>query len=101
MSVPKVMEKRYNEVAELIKKFSDEYLSDEYLEVCLHALEKLCRKRPSPVANGNANIWAAGIVYAVGQVNFIFDKSQKIHLSSTQLTEPFGVKKKYRLEQSS
>lgn len=67
------------------------YLDEEYKELCLHALEKLCRKRPSPLTTGRATTWAAGIVYAIGSANFIFDKSQPIHYTDKELAEPFGV----------
>ena len=79
MNVPKEMMPIYKEIAALLTTYCDEYLSKEYEALCLHALEKLCRKRPSPLKSGRTNTWAAGIVYAVGSNNFIFDKSQPIH----------------------
>ncbi|MDZ8257440.1 DUF6398 domain-containing protein [Nostoc sp. ChiQUE01b] len=35
-----------------------------------------CRKRPSPLATGQAKSWACGIVHALGMVNFLYDSSQ-------------------------
>lgn len=40
---------------------------------------------------GDARIWAAGAIYAVGQVNFLFDRSQTPHVTAKQLTEALGV----------
>lgn len=91
MNVPKEMQKTYEEISKLLIDYSSEYLSKEYEELCLHALEKLCRKRPSPLKSGRSNTWAAGIVYAIGSNNFIFDKSQPIHMTSKELSAPFGV----------
>ena len=54
-------------------------------------MEKLCRKRQSPLLSGRAHTWAAGIVYAIGSNNFIFDKTQKLHLTASELVAPFGV----------
>ena len=54
-------------------------------------MEKLCRKRPSPLLKGRRNTWAAGIVYAIGSNNFIFDKSMPIHRTAEELSRPFGV----------
>ena len=33
------------------------------------------------------------IVYAVGQVNFLFDKSQKVHITADEVSAAFGVAK--------
>ena len=94
MSVPKAMQEKYDEIAALIEPFCKEKLNEEYQTVCLYALEKLCRKRPSPLNAGRVNTWAAGIVYAVGQVNFNFDKSLPVHVDrAEELSEPFGISK--------
>jgi len=91
MAIPKNMQEKYNEIASMIVKFSDEKLDDDYKEICLRLLEKLCRKRPSPLLGGRAHTWAAGIVYAIGSANFIFDKTQKIHLTSNEIASGFGI----------
>ena len=93
MAVPKAMQDKYDEIAGLLIPYCDEYLSEEYKKLCLHALEKLCRKRPSPLLSGKARTWAAGIVYAVASNNFIFDRSQPIHYTAEKLAEPFGIAK--------
>lgn len=93
MSVPKTMQTKYDELSAIIEPYCDEYLNDEYKTLCLHALEKLCRKRPSPLTSGRARTWAAGIIYAVAQNNFIFDKNQPIHMTAEELVEPLGVAK--------
>ncbi|MDR0856275.1 MAG: DUF6398 domain-containing protein [Clostridiales bacterium] len=89
--VPRAMVEKYNEIADIIKKFSGERLNGEYEALCLAALAKLCRKRPSPLLRGRARAWACGIVYAIGQCNFIFDKSMPIHMTALELAGWFGV----------
>jgi hypothetical protein len=91
MAVPKTMQFKYDEIAPFIIDFCDTKLNQEFKELCLRLLEKLCRKRPSPVASGKARTWAAGIVYAICQNNFIFDKSQEISMTASELAEPFGI----------
>ena len=95
MSVPKNMQDKYDEIAALIAPFCDEYLNDEYKALCLHALEKLCRKRPSPLLSGRARTRAGGILYAVGQANFLFDKSQTPHMKASELAERIGRREQY------
>ncbi len=93
VNVPKVMAARYNQIAEIISDFCDEKLNEEYKSINLRALAKLCRKRPSPLVRGNAWTWAAGIVYAIGSNNFIFDRSQPINMTATEIAEWFGLAK--------
>jgi hypothetical protein len=46
--------------------------------------------RPSPLERGRADVWAAAIVYALGNVNFLFDKSQVPNLRADELADLFG-----------
>jgi hypothetical protein len=68
-------------------------LGYEYADLCRAVVGKLGRKRPSPLNRGDLRIWAAGVVYAVGQLNFLFDPSQSPHATADQLSEWLGVKK--------
>ena len=93
MSVPKSMQLLYDQIASLVTDFCRQYLSDDYEVLCLRLLEKLCRKRPSPLLSGRVNTWAAGIVYAIASNNYIFDRSQPIHMTADELSAPFGISK--------
>ncbi len=54
-------------------------------------LEKLSRKRSVPFNSGQINSWAAGIIYAIGQVNFLFDKLDRSHGESQTICNFFQV----------
>jgi len=45
------------------------------------------------LTRGDTRIWAAGAIYAVGQVNFLFDRSQKPHMTADELAACLGVVK--------
>src|ERR1039457_5631007 len=60
--VSKEMQPRFEEITQFTDAFSDAYLNAEWKTVCRQLTAVLCRKRPSPVASGNAGIWAAGVV---------------------------------------
>jgi len=66
-------------------------LNDEYAQICRELAATLCRKRPSPLIRGKANTWACGVIHALGMVNFLFDSTQKTHVSSSQIWEYFGL----------
>jgi hypothetical protein len=92
-SVPKAMRPRYDEIATLIDNFCGQHLNEEYAQVCRSMTAKLARKRPSPLVSGRAETWAAGIIHAIGQVNFLFDKTQTPHVKSPLIAESFGIAK--------
>jgi len=70
-----------------------DHLDTEYADLCRRLVGKLARKRPSPLARGDHRIWAAGVVYAIGQVNFLFDRAQTPHATADELSELLHVKK--------
>jgi hypothetical protein len=51
----------------------------------------LCRKRPSPFALGQPRTWACGIIYALGQLNFLSDKATQPYMAMTDVCAAFGV----------
>lgn len=91
MAIPQAMQEKYDRIAPLIAQFCDAHLNDEYKALCLKLLEKLCRKRPSPLLAAKEETWAAGIVYAIGANNYIFSKDNPLRLSAAQLAAPFGL----------
>ncbi len=92
--VPKKIKSRFDEIVALTDSFCKEHLDEEYARLARQATAALCRKRPSPLERGSVDVWACGIVYALGTVNFLFDKSQDPYMSAGELCEGFGVKKR-------
>ncbi len=91
--VPKNMQDVFDTIVALTDNFSHQHLNDEYAQLARYATAALCRKRPSPLVSGYANTWACGIIYALGYVNFLFDKSQTPHTNATELCESFVISK--------
>jgi hypothetical protein len=91
--VPKPMEATFNAIVALTDAFCRAHLDEEYAQLARQATAALCRKRPSPLATGNPKTWACGIVYALGSVNFLFDRSQTPSMSAAELCAGFSVSK--------
>ena len=91
--VPQKMREKFEAVVAITDAFCEEHLNDEYAQLARQATAALCRKRPSPLERGHAKTWACGIVYALGFVNFLFDKSQELYISAADLCAAFGVSK--------
>ena len=89
--MPKQVQPHYDEIVAITDRVCREHLTDEYAQLCRRLAASLCRKRPPPVERGRPEGWACGIAYAIGSVNFIFEKSQTPHFTAPELCALFGV----------
>ncbi len=85
------MQPIYDSIVALTDEFCEKYLNEEYATLCRKLAAALARKRPSPLERGAIAIWACGIVYALGSVNFLFDRSSNPHMRADELCDAFGV----------
>ena len=92
-TVPVAMRPAFEEVVGITDAFCHEHLNDEYAQLCRKLAAALARKRPSPLSQGKIQVWASGIIYAMGSVNFLFDKTQIPHLRADELCRLMGVSK--------
>ncbi len=90
--VPVALQPVFDEITAITSRFCAEHLDEEYARLCAKLAAKLARKRPSPLLRGDRRIWAAGIVYAIGRVNFLADPAQRPHLRTDELAGLLGVK---------
>jgi hypothetical protein len=89
--VPKGWEDVYALLTRLTDQFCEEYLDQEYADLARYAIAALCRKRPSPLTSGNPQTWACAVLYALGQINFLSDKSTKPYMAMADLCNHFGI----------
>lgn len=88
-----IIEDYKQKLIEESKKFCDEYLDQEYAQLCEKMIEKMARKRVVLFMSGKGAVWVAAIIYAIGGVNFLFDRSFKPHVSTDDICDYFGVSK--------
>lgn len=93
LKVPNALRPVVDEVVGITDAVCLAMLDEEYADLARRAAAKLARKRPSPLVSGRRGTWAAGIVYALGQVNFLFDPANEFRVTADQLSEAFGVAK--------
>jgi hypothetical protein len=89
----KKINKRQTEILNLIKGFADKKLDAEYFELSKNLLMKLGHKRNVPFLRGRPNIWAGGIIYAIGTINFLIDKSNESYISASEIADYFNASK--------
>lgn len=99
-SIPPQFQEKYEEAASMIIPFCTNYLDKEYEELCIRALQKLCRKKSEPMSSGRINMWGAGIVYAITQNNGVsgnktssLTSDSRFHLDAASIASAFGVSK--------
>ena len=98
--MPPKYQDKYAIIAEMITSYCEDRFDDDFTDLCLHALQKLCRKRTEPMVTGRNNMWAAGIIYVISQdCNMIGNNGNMLigrpgyRLKSDDLCEALGVSK--------
>ncbi len=92
-SVPKTIEPAYRAIVDLTDAVCRQHLNGEYATLARQLTAALGRKRPSPLLSGKPGSWACGILYALGTVNFLFDKNSKPFMKAEDLCAAFGLSK--------
>jgi len=85
------MQATFEAITTLTDAFCREHLDEDYRTLVQRMTAALCRKRPSPLASGQPRTWACGIVYVLGQINFLTDPSTQPFMTTADLCARFGV----------
>ena len=93
LRVPRALRLVADEIVAITDAACRAVLDEEYADLARRAVAKLARKRPSPLTAGRRATWAAGVVYALGQANFVFDPASEPYVTADELSEAFGVAK--------
>jgi Domain of unknown function (DUF6398) len=81
------------QVIKITDKVCADLLDEEYADLARQVVAKLARKRPSPLQSGRAATWAGGVVWALGQVNFLSDGSTEPYVAHDDLAAALGLSK--------
>lgn len=82
------------QLTEMTAAFCRCHADAEYETLCKKLLDKMARKRVAPFLTGRVEIWAAAIVYALGSINFLFDKSFPPYASPDTICDYFRTSKR-------
>jgi uncharacterized protein YjeT (DUF2065 family) len=80
------------ELIEITDRVCGVLLNTEYAELSRKLVSALTALPDTPLRRGRKEIWACGIVYALGELNFLFDPDTSPCVSVQELCEAFGVK---------
>lgn len=88
--IPMPFRERYAELVDIVDEFCAAHLNDEYRDVSRRLTADMCQDG-SPILKGRAKSWAAGIIWSVGRVNFLSDKSFEPYMTQDQFSKEIGV----------
>ena len=88
-----LIEEKMDKLIEMTTGFCETYLDTDYKQLCEKLTKKMSRKRNTPFLSGRVEILAAAIVYAIGSINFLFDKSFKPYATAEDICRYFGTTK--------
>jgi hypothetical protein len=91
MSDRELIKQKKEALIEMTDGFADRYLDEDYKMLCRKLIDKMSRKRQVPFLSGRLEIWAAAVIYALGQINFLFDKNFEPYVSATDLCNYLGT----------
>jgi hypothetical protein len=90
-SVPQSMQVTYESIVALAGSFCRDHLNDEYRDLAERMAATLCRMRTSPVTSGHPRTWACAIIYELGRINFLSDRSTQPYMTMADVCSAFGV----------
>lgn len=79
-------------IVELTQGFCSQKLDNDYRQLCEKLIKKMGRKRNVPFTTGKIEILAASVVYAIGSINFLFDKSFEPYITAQEISDYFKTK---------
>lgn len=92
-SVPIALREGLGAIVAVTDQVCHQHIDAEYADLCRTLAVRLSRKGPSPLDRGEPRIWAAGVVYTGGWINFLFDKSHPPHVRAAELADHIEVPK--------
>ena len=84
---------KQDKISTLVSGFCQNHLDEEYLRLCTDLFNGLLEYDPEIYKRGKEEIWSAAIVWAVGSVNFLDDKSFEPYTSLSDICNYFNVSK--------
>jgi len=84
---------RIAQIKGLIAAFGDQRLNDTYTGFATVLCDAIAASDLLNIHRGRIEIWAAAVVYAIAQLNFLFSRETPHHLTPDELCNWFKVKK--------
>jgi hypothetical protein len=91
--IPKEKRERFSEVAARLEQFGQANLDPELTGFTLELWRRLCRRQTIDCRRGKPQVWAASVVHVIARMNFLFDRSQPVHVTFDTICGCFQANK--------
>jgi len=65
----------------------------ELTSFAIELWKRICRRKSADCTRGKAEVWAAAITHVIARMNFLFDRSQPVHLTFDTICDFFQAGK--------
>jgi len=76
-----------------LRAFGARHLDPELTRFCLTLWERMQASQNLNTGRGKPGVWAASLVHVIARMNFLYDKSQPVHLKLDTICDAFAVSK--------
>ncbi|MBQ8017109.1 MAG: hypothetical protein IJ258_03280 [Methanobrevibacter sp.] len=84
-------DEKQRQLVEMLTEFCDDCLNEEFKTLNIRMVEKLSQRDDFSIGRDKTESWACAIALAVGQLNFLFDRSFDPFMTQDMLCHYFGV----------
>ena len=88
-----VTTQKQDEIIDMVSSFCEDYLNDEYTYLSVKLVKEIGKRDDNPFKRGKLEIWASGVIYAIAQLNSLFNKSSQYHICADDICFYFGTNK--------
>ena len=92
--IPSAHTERFKEVAALIEQFGHEHLDVELTAFVVELWKRICRRKAPDCLRSKPAAWAAAVTHVIARMNFLFDRSQPVHVTFDTICHFFQTNKK-------
>ena len=85
-------DEKQEKLTQMVGEFCDEYLNDEYKDICQKIIEDMAKGKSVYFERGKLEVWASAIIYAVCQINSVFDETSEVHITRKDILNHFNTK---------
>lgn len=91
--IPAAHRARFDEISALLAQFGTQHLDAELTGYAVELWRRLCRRKAPDCLRGQPQVWAASVIHVIARMNFLYGRSQPLHLTLATICDFFQSSK--------